>query len=516
MVYQIYPRSFQDSDGDGVGDLRGMLARLDHLAELGVDAVWLSPFYPSPFADGGYDISDFTGVDPRLGTVADVARARRRAARPRHGAPARPRPVPHLDRAPLVPRAPRPLRVGGRRRRTTGGRRSAGRPGRGTSAPAAGTCTRSTPSSPTSTGASRRSSRRCRTSSASGSARARTGSASTRSTGSLSTPTCSTTRRATEPFPFPEPPDVAALDRRHSSHWTPGLAAPLAALRAAAGDAFLVGEVYRPTDELGPYLDHLDTAFVFELMFAPLAGRRGRAGSSAAPPWRAVVDALQPRLRPRRSRDRGGQQRVAAMLLLTLPGPAFVYQGDEIGLARRPGRRSARRPLTAATAPATRCSGAPGRAAGSRPGAAWLPPVDPAARNVADQRARPGLAVRALPRAHPASADAPRRPRVVAADPGGLLVYRRGDATVALNLGAASCRSMPAGEVLLATAPASIPAASVPGGVVTRSSGNTLRACPGTPASPSSTPRPTSSGPAGGRCCRRSPGGCAASPTTST
>jgi len=72
VVYQIYPRSFQDSDGDGVGDLRGVLARVDHLAELGVDAVWLSPFYPSPFADGGYDISDFTGVDPRLGTVADV------------------------------------------------------------------------------------------------------------------------------------------------------------------------------------------------------------------------------------------------------------------------------------------------------------------------------------------------------------------------------------------------------------------------------------------------------------
>jgi glycosidase len=72
VVYQIYPRSFQDSDGDGVGDLRGILQRVDYLADLGVDAAWLSPFYPSPLADGGYDISDFTGVDPRLGTVADV------------------------------------------------------------------------------------------------------------------------------------------------------------------------------------------------------------------------------------------------------------------------------------------------------------------------------------------------------------------------------------------------------------------------------------------------------------
>ena len=69
-----------------------------------------------------------------------------------------------------------------------------------------------------------------------------------------------------EPFPFPEPPDVAALDRRNSSHWIPGLAGALGALRSAAGGAFLVGEVYRPTVELGPYLEHLDTAFVFELM----------------------------------------------------------------------------------------------------------------------------------------------------------------------------------------------------------------------------------------------------------
>ena len=73
VIYQIYPRSFQDSDGDGIGDVRGITGRLGHLSDLGVDAVWLSPIYPSPLADGGYDIADFTGVDPRLGTIADVA-----------------------------------------------------------------------------------------------------------------------------------------------------------------------------------------------------------------------------------------------------------------------------------------------------------------------------------------------------------------------------------------------------------------------------------------------------------
>ncbi|MDY0909215.1 alpha-glucosidase [Microbacterium sp. CFBP9034] len=72
VVYQIYPRSFQDSDGDGVGDLRGVLQRIDHLAELGVDVVWFSPVYRSPQDDNGYDISDYRDVDPLFGTLADL------------------------------------------------------------------------------------------------------------------------------------------------------------------------------------------------------------------------------------------------------------------------------------------------------------------------------------------------------------------------------------------------------------------------------------------------------------
>ncbi|HEV7908085.1 MAG TPA: alpha-glucosidase [Pseudonocardiaceae bacterium] len=71
VVYQIYPRSFADSNGDGIGDLRGITDRLDHLAELGVDVLWLSPVYPSPHDDNGYDISDYQDVDPVFGTLAD-------------------------------------------------------------------------------------------------------------------------------------------------------------------------------------------------------------------------------------------------------------------------------------------------------------------------------------------------------------------------------------------------------------------------------------------------------------
>ncbi|MGY1778361.1 alpha-glucosidase [Geodermatophilus sp. SYSU D00804] len=72
VVYQVYPRSFQDSDGDGIGDLGGVLQRLDHLADLGVDVVWLSPVYPSPQADNGYDISDYQDVDPLFGTLEQL------------------------------------------------------------------------------------------------------------------------------------------------------------------------------------------------------------------------------------------------------------------------------------------------------------------------------------------------------------------------------------------------------------------------------------------------------------
>ena len=71
VIYEIYIRSFQDSDGDGIGDLRGVIARLDYIAALGVDAIWLSPFYPSPQKDFGYDITDMRGVDPCLGTMED-------------------------------------------------------------------------------------------------------------------------------------------------------------------------------------------------------------------------------------------------------------------------------------------------------------------------------------------------------------------------------------------------------------------------------------------------------------
>ena len=74
VVYQVYPRSFMDSDGDGIGDLAGIESRLHHFTELGIDAIWISPIYPSPMADFGYDITDYCDIDPIFGTLADFDR----------------------------------------------------------------------------------------------------------------------------------------------------------------------------------------------------------------------------------------------------------------------------------------------------------------------------------------------------------------------------------------------------------------------------------------------------------
>lgn len=74
VIYQIYPKSFQDSNGDGIGDLPGIIDRLDYLKELGIDGIWLSPVCQSPQFDNGYDISDYQNIDPMFGTMEDMRR----------------------------------------------------------------------------------------------------------------------------------------------------------------------------------------------------------------------------------------------------------------------------------------------------------------------------------------------------------------------------------------------------------------------------------------------------------
>ena len=119
VLYQIYPRSFADSDGDGIGDLRGILARLDHLEWLGVDGIWLNPTMPSPNDDWGYDVADYTAVHPDLGTLEDLdalvaAAGRAGSACCSTWSPTTPRPPRLVRRRARRPRraAPRLLRMG--------------------------------------------------------------------------------------------------------------------------------------------------------------------------------------------------------------------------------------------------------------------------------------------------------------------------------------------------------------------------------------------------------------------
>ncbi len=174
IIYQIYPRSFQDSSGDGIGDLPGILSRLDYLGWLGVDAVWLSPIYPSPMADFGYDISDYTGIDSIFGTLADFDQLIGRAPPPRHENRSRLRAQPYLRPASVVRRIPlvarqsasaigtsgaiRPPAAG---RPTTGSATSAAAPGNSTNTRANITITPFSSNSPISTGAIRTCKTRC-------------------------------------------------------------------------------------------------------------------------------------------------------------------------------------------------------------------------------------------------------------------------------------------------------------------------------------------------------------------
>jgi alpha-glucosidase len=389
VVYQIYPRSFQDSDGDGVGDLRGITQRLDHLVDLGVDALWLSPIYPSPLADFGYDVSDYTAVDPRLGTMDDfdelLAAAHERGLRllmdliPCHtsiehawfrehpdwyiwspvdgppnnwlaafGGPAWSRDEasgrwylhtfypeqPDLDwRNPELVEAMQGVVRFWLERGVDGFRVDA------VNVLVKDAELRDDPP-------------------------------------------------ASGRFPLPLVGENATLDHVYSGNRPEAIDA-LRAIREAAGDAVLVGEVYLPTSEYPPYLEVLDLVFAFELLFAPWDEEQLRRAIEPALALERVAwvlsnhdfHRLASRLGPDRARD-------AATLLLELPGTAFVYQGDEIGLPDGPGadppfdragRDAYRHPMQWDSSPA----------GGFTTGTPWLPLIDPQERNVEAQRGDP-------------------------------------------------------------------------------------------------------------------------------
>ena len=462
VVYQIYPRSFQDSDGDGVGDLPGIRDRLDHLEWLGVDAFWLSPIYPSPLADFGYDVADHTGVDPVFGTLADfdalTEEAHRRGLRvlldlvPSHtsiehpwfrehpdwyiwadGRDARPPnnwlaafggpawtfdeergrwylhsfypEQPDLDwRNPEVVAAMQDVIRFWLDRGADGYRIDA-------------------------------------------------------IDRIMKDDRLRDDPPAAEPFGLPIERHREHLSPVHSGN-RPDTGAALAKIREAAGSAFLVGEVYLPSARVGPYLDHFDRFFPFEVMLAgwdadvmrtAVDGALSAAEREGTGPAWVLSNHDFGRLASRFGRER---ERTAALLLLTLPGTAFLYQGDEIGLGDGPGHdppydRAGRDPYRHPM------QWDPSPGGGFTDGDPWLPLVDPAERSVEGQRddansilsfVRELIALR----------------RTLAPDfrwidaPEGVLTYARGDRVVLINMTSEPAPAPPSGGAVLETAPGAV------------------------------------------------------------
>jgi glycosidase len=456
VIYQVYPRSFQDSDGDGIGDLAGIRRRLEHVAELGAAAIWISPTYPSPLADFGYDVSDFTSIDPVFGTLEEldalIADAHARSLRVlmdlvpchtsiehpwfrehpdwyiRRDGPERPNNWlasfggPAWSRDPLhggwylhsfYPEQPD---LDWRNPEVVAAMQDVVRfwVGRGVDGFRLDALDRL-----------------------------------------LKDAELRDDPVASGPPPLPLYGDHGSLEHVHSRD-ARDIGTAIAALREAAGDRLLVGEVYVPTADLGRYLNHLDFAFCFELFHARWEARALRAAIEAGLALHEARGRVAWMLSNHDferlpNRVGAGNVRVAAMLLLTLPGLAFVYQGDEIGMADGPGhdppydragRDRHRHPM--------QWDGTP--TGGFTTGEPWLALVDPAERNVAGQRADPAsllALVRGLIALRPELGGGLR---FLDGTAPGVLAFERGEHLVALNL-ASEPRDAPRGVPLLATEP---------------------------------------------------------------
>jgi alpha-glucosidase len=446
VVYQIYPRSFQDSDGDGVGDLPGITHRLDHLVYLGVDALWLSPIYPSPLADFGYDVSDHTAVDPAYGTLEDfdalVARAHELGLRvlldlvPSHTSIEHPWFREHPDWYIWSPVDGPPNNW----RAAFGGSawsrdETSGRWYLHTFYPEQPDLDWRNPEV---VWAMQEVVRFWLDRSVDG-FRVDAVNVVVKDAELRDDPP------ATGRFPLPLLGENAEVDHVYSGN-RPEVVEALAALREAARDDLLVGEVYLPTTEYPRYLEQLDLAFGFELYFSPWKAERLRAAIEPAAELGRIAWVLSNHDFSRVSSRFGRENaRSAATLLLTLPGPAFVYQGDEIGLSDGPG---ANPPLDRAGRDAYRhpMQWDAGPNGGFTNGHPWLPAVDPAERNVEAQRGDPDslldhyrrlIALR--PKLGPSF-------RLLESAPG-VLAYERGEHTVAVNT-AAERRPRPDGAEL--------------------------------------------------------------------
>jgi alpha-glucosidase len=384
VVYQIYPRSFQDSDGDGIGDLEGIRSRLDHLAWLGVDALWLSPIYPSPLADFGYDVSDYTDVDPVFGTLEGFERLVAEAGE--HGLGVL------MDIVPCHTSIEHPwfrehpdwyIWADGPNNWAAafGGSAWSARDGRfylHSFYPEQPDLDWRNPE----VIAAMQDVLRFWLD------RGAAGYRVDAIDRLLKDPELRDDPPASQRYGLPVRSDQAHLALTNSRN-APDMGEALAKIREACGDAFLVGEVYLPSSKWQPYLEHFDAVFGFELLFAPWDAEALRRAIEATTRQPGAAWVMSNHDFGRLATRFGAENaRAAAMLLLTLPGTAFLYQGDEIGQGDGPpgesvydraGRDRFRHPM--------QWTGGP--TGGFTSGEPWLPMVDPAEHNVEAQRSDP-------------------------------------------------------------------------------------------------------------------------------
>lgn len=432
VVYEVYPRSFQDSDGDGIGDLRGIESRLPYLEWLGVDAIWLAPIYPSPLDDYGYDVADHAAVAPEYGNLSDldslIAAAHERGIRVLLDLVASHTSIEHpwfRERPDYYVWADGPEPPNNWIASFGGSAWSRD--------PETGRLYLHSffPEQPDLDWGNPEVRRAMGDVVRFWIARGVDGfriDAVDRLAKDLE---LRSEPRASVPFALPLHPEAMALDPIYSRN-AAEIAVALAALREAAGGAPLIGEVYLPAPLLGPYLEHLDAVFAFDLLHAdwdPEALGRAveRSREAGAVAW-VTSNHDFPRVA---SRWGAANARAAAVLLLTLGGIAFVYQGEEIGMADGPG---ADPPLDRYGRDAFRgpMQWSGDRDVGFTAGEPWLPLADPEALNVESQRADPGSILhlfRALIRMRRELDGKPER--VSAAD--GVLAFRRGRHLVAIN-----------------------------------------------------------------------------------
>ena len=452
VVYQIYPRSFQDSDGDGVGDLAGIEQRLDHLVSLGVKALWLSPVYPSPNADYGYDVCDYEGIDPVFGTLdrfdALLAAAHERGLRllmdlvPSHTSIQHPWFREHPDWYIWAP--------------------GDGPPNHWTSA-FGGSAWGKDPVSgrwflhsffPEQADLDWRNPEVHE---------AMTGVIRfwlDRGVDGFRIDALDRVMKdkqlrddppAKEPFGLPLRGDEKQLQLIHSRN-DPDIVQVLKTLRAAAGDALLVGEVYLRSALVTPYLEYLDTAFAFELYHSPwqaeaIRGAVTRTLAAGSFAW-VLSNHDFPRLVSRYGAENAA---AAAVLLLTLPGMAFVYAGDELGMPNGPdveppldraGRDRYRNPM----------QWEPGPKGGFTTGEPWLPMIDAPGINVADEDGDPASLLNLYRRLLALRPDLGSGLTMLDGAPD-VVAYARGEYIVAINTGSAPAAAPRLGEIAVETRP---------------------------------------------------------------